>query len=110
AAAAAAAAAADDASDASDARAASAASDARAAGAARRFVEDDPLGGSDPYSSSKACAELVVAAYRSSYFSGAGDARVASARAGSVIGGGDWGEDRLLADAVRAIAAGEPMR
>jgi CDP-glucose 4,6-dehydratase len=78
--------------------------------APRRFVEDDPLGGGDPYSSSKACAELVVAAYRSSYFCGEQDARVASARAGNVIGGGDWGEDRLVADAVRAVSAGERLR
>jgi len=75
-----------------------------------RFVEDDRLGGSDPYSSSKACAELVVAAYRSSYFSREHPARVASARAGNVIGGGDWGEDRLIADAVRALGAREALR
>jgi CDP-glucose 4,6-dehydratase len=75
-----------------------------------RFVEDDRLGGSDPYSSSKACAELVVAAYRSSYFSREHDTCVASARAGNVIGGGDWGEDRLVADAVRAVDAREPLR
>jgi CDP-glucose 4,6-dehydratase len=81
----------------------------RATGA-RRFVEDDALGGSDPYSSSKACAELVAAAYRSSYLSGECSARVASARAGNVIGGGDWGEDRLVADAVRAVASGEALR
>jgi CDP-glucose 4,6-dehydratase len=81
-----------------------------AATAAKRFVEDDPLGGSDPYSSSKACAELVVSAYRSSYFAGDDRARLASARAGNVIGGGDWGEDRLLADAVRAVTKGEPLR
>jgi CDP-glucose 4,6-dehydratase len=76
----------------------------------KRFVEDDALGGSDPYSSSKACAELVVAAYRSSYFSAEGEASVASARAGNVIGGGDWGEDRLIADVVRAVDAGEAVR
>jgi len=76
----------------------------------RRFVEADPLGGDDPYSSSKACAELVVAAYRRSFFSGDGLARIASARAGNVIGGGDWGEDRLLADAVRAVETGEALR
>jgi CDP-glucose 4,6-dehydratase len=76
----------------------------------RRFVESDALGGEDPYSSSKACAELVTAAYRSSYFSGSDSARVATARAGNVIGGGDWGEDRLLADIVRAISSGEPVR
>jgi CDP-glucose 4,6-dehydratase len=80
----------------------------------RRFVEGDPLGGNDPYSSSKACAELVTAAYRASFFATAGDGgndgpRVASARAGNVIGGGDWGEDRLIADIVRAVDAGEPV-
>jgi CDP-glucose 4,6-dehydratase len=83
---------------------------------ARRFVEGDPLGGGDPYSSSKACAELLAAAYRSSFFAGATGAAgadpvaVATARAGNVIGGGDWGEDRLLADAVRAVERGEPLR
>jgi CDP-glucose 4,6-dehydratase len=76
----------------------------------RRFAEGDPLGGSDPYSSSKAGAELVTAAYRAAYFSGDGSAGVASARAGNVIGGGDWGEDRLIADAVRAVSSGEPVR
>jgi CDP-glucose 4,6-dehydratase len=79
-------------------------------GGSRRFVEGDPLGGSDPYSSSKACAELVAAAYRRSFFSGDGAPGVASARAGNVIGGGDWGEDRLLPDTVRAIESGEPLR
>jgi CDP-glucose 4,6-dehydratase len=76
----------------------------------RRFVESDPLGGHDPYSSSKACAELVTAAYRSSFFSGRDAPRVASARAGNVIGGGDWGEDRLIADVVRAVGGREPVR
>jgi CDP-glucose 4,6-dehydratase len=80
------------------------------AGAARRFVEGDRLGGEDPYSSSKACAELVAAAYRSSFFAGEGAPRVGTARAGNVIGGGDWGQDRLVADIVRAVAAGEPLR
>ena len=74
---------------------------------ARRFVECDPLGGADPYSSSKACAELVAGAYRRSFFSGEGSTRLATARAGNVIGGGDWGEDRLVPDAIRAI---EPAR
>ena len=78
--------------------------------ASRRFVEGDRLGGDDPYSSSKACAELVTAAYRSSFFSAEGDPQVATARAGNVIGGGDWGEDRLVADIVRAVDAGEPLR
>jgi CDP-glucose 4,6-dehydratase len=85
---------------------------------ARRFVEDDPLGGSDPYSSSKACAELVTAAYRRSFFA-AEDAspggvgariQIASARAGNVIGGGDWGEDRLIGDIVRGVQTGEPIK
>ncbi|HWD10517.1 MAG TPA: CDP-glucose 4,6-dehydratase [Solirubrobacteraceae bacterium] len=76
----------------------------------RRFVEGDPLGGEDPYSSSKACAELVAAAYRSSFFSREGLARLGTARAGNVIGGGDWGEDRLIADSVRAVERGEPLR
>ena len=74
--------------------------------AGRRFKEGDPLGGADPYSSSKACAELVAGAYRACAFGGA---RVASARAGNVIGGGDWGEDRLIPDAVRAVEAREPL-
>ena len=76
----------------------------------RRFVEGDPLGGADPYSSSKACAELVAAAYRSSLFERDSGPRVASARAGNVIGGGDWGQDRLIADVARAIASGDPVR
>ena len=85
---------------------------------ARRFVEDDPLGGSDPYSSSKACAELVTAAYRRSFFSAADSIRagvgaqvaIASARAGNVIGGGDWGEDRLIGDIVRGVQTGETIK
>jgi CDP-glucose 4,6-dehydratase len=75
----------------------------------QRFGEDDPLGGDDPYSSSKACAELVSAAYRRSYFGGESAPQLATARAGNVIGGGDWGEDRLLPDAVRALEAGLPL-
>ncbi len=72
------------------------------------YRESDALGGHDPYSSSKACAEIVAAAYRKSYFSGAQvDApAIATARAGNVIGGGDWADDRLIPDTVRAIAAG----
>jgi CDP-glucose 4,6-dehydratase len=85
----------------------------------RRFVEGDPLGGSDPYSSSKACAELVTASYRRSFFSAGDDSaagrtgagvRIASARAGNVIGGGDWGEDRLIGDIVRAVGTGETVK
>jgi CDP-glucose 4,6-dehydratase len=77
---------------------------------ARRHVESDPLGGSDPYSSSKACAELIVAAARRAYFRAEDSPRVATARAGNVIGGGDWGRDRLIPDAVRAVQAGVPLR
>jgi CDP-glucose 4,6-dehydratase len=73
------------------------------------FLEGDPLGGSDPYSSSKACAELATAAYRKSFFNAEQAPRVATARAGNVIGGGDWGEDRLVPDAVRAVASGAPL-
>lgn len=69
------------------------------------YRESDPMGGHDPYSSSKGCAELVIAAYRSSYLGG-GSTGVASARAGNVIGGGDWAADRLLPDLVRAFEAG----
>jgi len=79
-------------------------------GASHRFVESDPLGGSDPYSSSKACAELVTAAYRRSFFSAEDAPRIATARAGNVIGGGDWGEDRLIGDIVRAVEAGETVK
>lgn len=78
-------------------------------GGSRRFVEGDPLGGADPYSSSKACAELLVSAYRRSFFRAEGSPRVGTARAGNVIGGGDWGEDRLVPDTVRAVETGEPL-
>jgi CDP-glucose 4,6-dehydratase len=71
--------------------------------------EGDPLGGHDPYAASKACAEIATAAYRRSFF-GASKAGVASARAGNVIGGGDWGADRLLPDLMRAFSAGERVR
>ncbi|MFN2628136.1 MAG: CDP-glucose 4,6-dehydratase [Gaiellaceae bacterium] len=66
------------------------------------YREDEPLGGDDPYSSSKAAAELVTAAYRVSFGSGPAAARIATARAGNVIGGGDWAEDRLVPDLMRA--------
>jgi CDP-glucose 4,6-dehydratase len=81
-------------------------------GSPRRLTEEDPLGGKDPYSASKACAELVTAAYRESFFgegSPAGRSQIASARAGNVIGGGDFGEDRLIPDVLRAHAAGRPV-
>lgn len=64
------------------------------------------MGGFDPYSSSKGCSELVTAAYRRSFFNGPGGPRVATARAGNVVGGGDWGEDRILPDCARALSAG----
>lgn len=72
----------------------------------RPYREDDRMGGHDPYSSSKGAAELVISAYRRSFF-GKG-AKVASVRAGNVIGGGDWAADRLVPDIVRALLAGEP--
>jgi len=77
----------------------------------RGYVEDDPLGGSDPYSASKSCSEVLTAAYRSSFFSREGPA-VATARAGNVIGGGDWGVDRLIPDVIRAATEGRatPIR
>jgi CDP-glucose 4,6-dehydratase len=76
----------------------------------RHFVESDPMGGHDPYSSSKGCAELVAGAYQRSFFSAAdGSTRIASARAGNVIGGGDWGEDRLVPDIVRGALAGREI-
>jgi CDP-glucose 4,6-dehydratase len=73
----------------------------------RGYREDDPMGGHDPYSASKGCQELVAAAFRRSYLADAGIA-VASARAGNVIGGGDWSEDRLVADLMLAANAGRP--
>lgn len=72
------------------------------------YREDDHLGGHDPYSASKAAAELVTASYRSAFLQAQGVA-VASARAGNVIGGGDWAQDRLIPDAVRAWSAGQEL-
>jgi CDP-glucose 4,6-dehydratase len=77
------------------------------------YREVDQLGGSDPYSASKACAELVTTSFRRSFFTsdgGPGVTAVASARAGNVIGGGDWAADRIIPDFVRAIASGQPVR
>jgi len=77
------------------------------------YREKSMLGGDDPYSNSKACAELVVSSYRKSFFNPACFAEhgvaLASARAGNVIGGGDWARDRLVPDAMRALLAGEPI-
>lgn len=72
------------------------------------YREGDPMGGRDPYSSSKGCAELVTAAYRQSFFAD-GKVGVASVRAGNVIGGGDWSIDRLVPDCARAFAKGEAV-
>jgi len=72
------------------------------------YREDDRLGGRDPYSSSKACAELVVASFRASFFQDGPS--LATVRAGNVIGGGDWATDRLIPDMVRAGCAGEAIR
>ena len=77
------------------------------------YREDEALGGYDPYSASKACAELVTSSYRSSYFTASPSGRavgVATARAGNVIGGGDWAQDRLLPDCVRALLTEETIQ
>ena len=74
------------------------------------YREDEAMGGVDPYSSSKGCAELVTSAYRQSYFSNIKSMNtVASARAGNVIGGGDWSQDRLIPDAIKAFEANQPL-
>jgi CDP-glucose 4,6-dehydratase len=78
-------------------------------GTTRGYVESDPLGGHDPYSSSKAGSEIVTSAYRRSFFAAAG-MPVASGRAGNVIGGGDWAADRLIVDLVKSfMAGGKPL-
>jgi len=78
------------------------------------YVEADPMGGFDPYSSSKACSELITSAYRNSYFPleeySKHDVAIASARAGNVIGGGDWAKDRLIPDLVRASSKSEILK
>ena len=73
------------------------------------YRENEPMGGHDPYSSSKGCAELVTSAYRRSFFSSKDSASLASARAGNVIGGGDWAEDRLVPDILRAFEKSESV-
>lgn len=77
------------------------------------YRENEPLGGYDPYSNSKACSEMVTSAYRSSYFNpstyGSHGVGIATARAGNVIGGGDWATDRLIPDILRSLMAGEPV-
>lgn len=72
------------------------------------YREEDAMGGYDPYSASKGCAELAISAYRRSFFSD-GAVRMASARAGNVIGGGDWAADRIVPDCIRAVRAGQPV-
>lgn len=67
------------------------------------YREDEPMGGADPYSASKGCAELVTASYRRSFFSNPQGPWIASGRAGNVIGGGDWSDDRLIPDCIRAF-------
>ncbi|CAN7625510.1 CDP-glucose 4,6-dehydratase [Pseudoduganella sp. LjRoot289] len=78
------------------------------------YRENEPMGGYDPYSNSKGCAELITSGYRSSFFNPEKYAEhgvaLGSGRAGNVIGGGDWAEDRLIPDMVRAIAAGRPVQ
>ena len=78
------------------------------------YRENEPMGGYDPYSNSKGCSELVTSAYRNSYFNPEKYAEhgvaVASARAGNVIGGGDWADDRLIPDFIRAISKGEEIK
>lgn len=74
------------------------------------YRENDPLGGeSDPYSASKAAQEIVVASYRRSFFAAQPTVRVSSARAGNVLGGGDWAHDRIVPDAIRALTAGQDL-
>jgi CDP-glucose 4,6-dehydratase len=74
------------------------------------YRENEPMGGHDPYSNSKGCAELVTSAYRQSYFSSSNSVnKVASARAGNVIGGGDWSKDRLIPDITKALNANKDI-
>ena len=74
----------------------------------RPYREDDPMGGYDPYSCSKGCDELLISSYRRSFFgTPESPVWVASARAGNVVGGGDWAKDRIVPDCMRAIARGE---
>jgi len=79
----------------------------------RAYSETDKLGGHDPYSASKACAEVLTAAYRNSFFQPSANQKlkisISSVRAGNVIGGGDWGKDRLIPDCIRALSQNEPI-
>lgn len=78
--------------------------------AGRPFIEDDRIGGGDPYSNSKACVELAVATFRAAFFARRDSPAVACVRAGNVLGGGDWAEDRLVPDLVRAAQAKREVR
>lgn len=73
------------------------------------YREEDAMGGHDPYSASKGAAELVISSYRRSFFTDAPAIRLASARAGNVIGGGDWAKDRIVPDCIRALREGEAI-
>lgn len=73
------------------------------------YREDDPMGGHDPYSMSKGATELVVSSWRRSYFGGESGIKLASARAGNVIGGGDWAKDRIVPDCIRAFSQGREV-
>lgn len=73
------------------------------------YRENEPMGGHDPYSNSKGCAELVTSAYRNSFYYSADTASIATARAGNVIGGGDWAEDRLIPDILKAFENSKPV-
>ncbi|MEM9209893.1 MAG: CDP-glucose 4,6-dehydratase [Pseudomonadota bacterium] len=75
----------------------------------RAFCEDDPLGGHDPYSASKACTEILTASYRRSFFDNISGARLSTARSGNVVGGGDWSSDRIVCDVVSAVDNGVPV-
>ncbi len=74
------------------------------------YRENDPMGGHDPYSSSKGCAELLVASYRKSFFANKNSAAIATARAGNVIAGGDWASDRLIPDIIKAFQNQQTVR
>lgn len=74
------------------------------------YRENEPMGGHDPYSSSKGCAELLIASYRQSFFNEENSPAIASARAGNVIGGGDWAEDRLIPDIIRSFQLDKPVK
>lgn len=80
-----------------------------APGSGQPLAEDAPMGGRDPYSASKSCAEIAVQSWRDSFFAAAASTRLATARAGNVIGGGDWSAHRLLPDLVRAFSSGTAL-